>query len=73
MKPKLLFTERAMPLILEAFGMTIGPDGLILDANGKEVLAKDGNHILASEFGGMINGEILRDDECTRRRILLNL
>ena len=62
MKAKLLFTESAMPLILEAFGKEI-KDGFIVESDtGEFVLTPDGEEIEAVRFGGIKNGMFLKDD-----------
>ena len=62
MKPKILFTERAMPLILEAFGKEI-KDGFIVESDtGEFVLTPDGEEIEAARFGGILNGRFIKDD-----------
>lgn len=63
-KPKLLFTEKALPLILEAFDKSISADGLIVDSNGEPVLTPDGEVIEASRFGGLKKGSeiFIKDD-----------
>lgn len=63
-KPKLLFTEKALPLILEAFGKSINAEGLIVDSNGEPVLTPDGEIIEASKFGGLKKGSeiFIKDD-----------
>ncbi|MHB8261686.1 MAG: hypothetical protein ACYDEC_15600 [Bacteroidia bacterium] len=56
-KPKLLFTDKAMPLILEAFGKSISEDGLIIESKtGEPVLTPEGEEIFAHEFGGLKKG-----------------
>ncbi|MBN8697000.1 MAG: hypothetical protein J0L87_10755 [Bacteroidetes bacterium] len=63
-KPKLLFTEKALPLILEAFGKSINEEGIIVDSNGEPVLTTDGECIEASKFGGIKKGSeiFIKDD-----------
>lgn len=39
MKSKLFFTEKALPLILEAFNMSIDEHGFIISPNGKKIKA----------------------------------
>jgi len=61
---KLLFTEKSLPFILEAFGKGI-KDGIIIDiATGEPVLTPDGEEIEASKFGGFKKGSeiFLKDD-----------
>lgn len=56
-KPKLLFTERSLHLILEAFGKSINEDGFIIDSTTKELIeTPDGDTIKHTEFGGMKKG-----------------
>ena len=55
--PKLLFTDNAMPLILEAFGKSINDEGLIIEtATGEIVLTPEGEEIEASNFGCIKKG-----------------
>lgn len=63
--PKLLFTERALPLILEAFGKKINSEGLIVEsATGQPVLTPEGEELEASKFGGLKKGSeiFIKDD-----------
>jgi len=65
MKPTLSFTEKALPLILEAFGKSINKDGIIIETKtGEPVLTPDGEEIEAAHFGGMKKGSeiFLKDD-----------
>jgi hypothetical protein len=64
MTPKLLFNEKSLPLILEAFGKSI-KDGIIIEtATGEPVLTPEGEEIEASKFGGLKKGSeiFLKDD-----------
>ena len=54
--PKLLFTPKSLPFILEAFGKSINEDGLIVDSNGEPVLTPEGEVVEASKFGGLKKG-----------------
>lgn len=63
--PKLLFTNKALPLILEAFGKSINDEGLITEtATGEIVLTPEGEEIPANNFGGMKKGSeiFIKDD-----------
>ncbi len=63
--PKLIFTNKALPLILEAFGKTTNADGLIVElSTGEAVLTPEGEEIQASDFGGIKRGSeiFLKDD-----------
>lgn len=63
--PKLLFTHKAMPLILEAFGKSVNEDGLIIESStGEPVLTPEGEVIPASNFGGLKKGSeiFIKDD-----------
>jgi len=63
--PKLLFTEKAIPLILEAYGKSINDDGIIIDTKtGEPVYTKTGELIPISNFGGIKKGSeiFLKDD-----------
>lgn len=65
MKPKLLFTEKALPLILEAFGNSIDKDGYIIDSRTNEpVTTPDGDLVEAKKFGGIKKGSkiFIKDD-----------
>ena len=62
---KLLFTQEALPYILEAFGKAIDDKGFIIEkATGEHVLTPEGEEILASEFGGIKRGSeiFIKDD-----------
>ncbi|MBI4932207.1 MAG: hypothetical protein HY841_15720 [Bacteroidetes bacterium] len=62
--PKLLFTEKSLPLILEAFGKSINEDGIIIESNGDPVLTPEGEEIDSREFGGFKKGSeiFIKDD-----------
>jgi hypothetical protein len=63
--PKLLFTEGALPLILEAFGKSIDSDGFIIEtASGEHALTPDGEIIEGTKFGGIKKGSeiFIKDD-----------
>lgn len=65
MEPKLLFTEKSLPLILEAFGKSINSDGLIIEtATGEPILTPEGEELKAKEFGGLKKGSeiFLKED-----------
>ena len=64
-QPKILFTKKSLPYILEAFGKTINDDGIIIDAATKEpIQTPDGEFIEANKFGGLKKGSeiFLKDD-----------
>lgn len=53
----LLFTDKSLPLILEAFGKEINEDGFIIESATKEiVLSPEGEEIEAKKFGGIKKG-----------------
>ena len=63
--PKLLFTDKALPLILEAFGKSINENGLIIEADTKQpVLTPEGEEIESKHFGGIMKGSeiMIKDD-----------
>lgn len=63
--PKLLFTDGALPLILEAFGKKINEDGFIIEAaTGELVLTPEGEEIEAKNFAGIKKGSeiFIKDD-----------
>jgi len=63
--PKLLFTDKALPLILEAFGKSINEYGLIIESStGEIVLTPEGEEIEARNFGGLKKGSeiFIKDD-----------
>ncbi len=62
--PKMLFSKKAIPLILEAFGKSINEDGLIIDNKGEPVLTPEGEEIEASNFCGLKKGSLIfiKDD-----------
>jgi hypothetical protein len=63
--PKLLFSQQAIPLILEAFGKSINDDGLIIETATREpVLTPDGEEMKAADFGGIKRGSeiFIKDD-----------
>lgn len=63
--PKMQFTEKALPFILEAFGKSINDDGLIVETATKEtVYTPEGEEIHFSRFAGIKKGsEILIKDD----------
>lgn len=64
-KPKLLFTDKALPLILKAFGKEINADGIIIETKtGQPVLTPEGEEVYAREFGGLKKGSeiFIKDD-----------
>lgn len=62
--PKLLFSDKALPLILEAFGKSINSEGFIIDETGEPVLTPEGETVLAKNFGGLKKGSeiFIKDD-----------
>ncbi len=63
--PKLLFTDKALPLILEAFGKSINKDGLIIETSTQQpVLTPEGDEIEAKHFAGIKKGSeiFIKDD-----------
>ena len=68
MKParkKIIFTEKATPFILAAFGKTINEDGIIIETATQEpVLTPDGEEIKAANFGAIKKGSqiFIKDD-----------
>jgi len=58
---KLQFTDRALPLVMEALGLSIDSNGYVIKIeSGEHVLDADGEIVLASTIEGFekINGEI---------------
>jgi len=50
-KTKIIFTERALPFVLEAIGKSINDKGFLIDSNTKELtLDKDGKKIKAKKI-----------------------
>jgi len=65
MENKLLFTEKSLPIILEAFGKRINDDGIIIEAaTGEPVITPEGEEIEAKKFGGIKKGSeiFIKDD-----------
>jgi hypothetical protein len=61
----LKFHEKALPIILEAFGKSIDDEGLIIDiSTGETVLTPDGEEILACKMGALKKGSeiFIKDD-----------
>lgn len=62
---KLLFTQEALPYILDAFGKSKDENGLIIEiATGDPVLTPEGEEIMAENFGGIMKGSeiFIKDD-----------
>ena len=63
MKPKILFTESALPFILQMFGKEINKDGFIVESNSNElVLTTQGETIKANELGGITKRGFYKND-----------
>lgn len=63
--PKLLFNDKSIGLILEAFDKEINVDGIIIEKSTQEpVLTPEGDEIHFSKFGGLKKGSeiFLMDD-----------
>lgn len=63
--PRILFTESAIPLILEAFGKEVDENGFVVDSETKEPIHTNEDVMLeASRFGGLKKGsEIFMKDD----------
>lgn len=63
--PKLLFTDKSLPLILEAFDKSINEEGFIIEkSTGELVLTPEGEEIEAKNFAGIKKGsEIFFKDD----------
>ena len=60
---KLLFTESAMPLVLEAFGKSINEDGFIIESEtGEFVFTTHGETIQSHELGGFSRDGFFKND-----------
>lgn len=60
MKPKLTFTERAMPFILEAIGKEINDNDIVIDSKTKiPVSDVDGNFVRASNLLGIVGSHFI--------------
>lgn len=62
---KIIFTDKALPYLLEAFGKEINPDGIIIESSTKEpVLTPESEEIHYSNFGGIKKGSeiYIKDD-----------
>ena len=56
--PKILFTEDAAELIIEAFGYYFNADGFIAEIKTEELaLTSEGEYIHKKEFGGIKKGK----------------
>ncbi|MBX7204291.1 MAG: hypothetical protein K1X81_02595 [Bacteroidia bacterium] len=65
MKPRLLFTDKSLPFILEAFGKSINENGIIIESKtGEPVLTPEGEEIESKQLGGLKRGSeiFLKDD-----------
>ena len=59
-KTRLIFTPKALPTILKAFGKSINDKGIIIDTESKEpVLTPEGEEITKDNFGGIKKGFII--------------
>ena len=64
-QPKLTFTAKTQPFILEAFGKFINSEGVIIEmATGEPVLTPDGEEVYSDHFGGLKKGSeiFIKDD-----------
>ena len=55
MRTKILFTEGALPFILEALGNSIDKNGFVVDKNNKFVQDADGKRFKAKKLIGIVN------------------
>ena len=53
MKPKLIFTERALPFVLEALNFQVDED---------DCITTEGEKINISKIGGFYKGEVIKND-----------
>ena len=63
--PKLLFNQKALPLILRAFNKTINADGIIVEeSTGEPILTPEGEELTQEKFGGIKKGSeiFIKDD-----------
>lgn len=51
-KPKVIFTPKALPWVLECLGLGIDDEGYVIDEN-KERVYQNQKHVKASEIKGM--------------------
>lgn len=59
-KARLLFSPKALPLILKAFGKSIDESGIIRDVETNEaVLTPEGDELTKDNFGGIKKGSEL--------------
>ncbi|MCX6318292.1 MAG: hypothetical protein NTW29_13450 [Bacteroidetes bacterium] len=57
---KLIFSPRALPYILDAFGKTISENGIIIDSETSEpVLTPEGDELHKDNFGGIKKGSVI--------------
>ena len=54
---RILFTDNALPFLLDIFGKEIDGNGLIIEkSTGEPVLTPDGEEIYQQNFGGLKKG-----------------
>lgn len=55
--PSIYFSEKNIPLILEAFGKEVNDDGYLIESESKDlILTPDNEEIHISKFGGLKKG-----------------
>ncbi|HEX4373709.1 MAG TPA: hypothetical protein VHZ50_10435 [Puia sp.] len=58
--PRLIFTPKALPTILAAFGKGINANGIIIDsATNEPVLTPEGEEITKDNLGGIKKGSLI--------------
>lgn len=58
-KARLIFTPKALPFLLKAFGHSINDKGIIIDEMGEPAHTPEGEEISQDNFGGIKKGSIL--------------
>lgn len=54
-QPTVTFGPTAVETIIEEFGWTSDPAGVIVDGDGTPVTATDGGELTVAEFGGVVS------------------
>lgn len=58
-KARIIFSPKALPFILNAFGANINDNGNIIDDAGEPILTPEGEPVSKDNFGGIKKGSYI--------------